>query len=130
MKRRWSVAKLNRRWSGAKLKRRWSGAKLKRRWSGAELKRTWSGAELKRNWSGAELKRNWSGAELEQSWSGFDKKNTNIREICKIRLYKWWVTNYHFLYNNVIVVSPFPSPFFFLARKRKRTKHCCTKGDS
>jgi len=23
--------------------------------------------------------------------------NTNIREICKIRFYKWWVTNYHFL---------------------------------
>ena len=104
----------------------WSGAEAQQEWSKVEAALEWSGAEAQLEWSGAEAQLEWSRAEAQLEWSGAGidlikkNSNTNIREICKIRLYKSWVTNYHFLYDNVIFLSPFPSPFFFLARKRKR----------
>ena len=74
-------------------------------WSGAEAQLEWSGVEAQLEWSGAEAQLEWSGAEAQIEWSvvGADliqkNSNTNISEICKIRLYKWWITNYHFLYD-------------------------------
>ena len=66
----------------------WRGAELD--WSRvrAELEFSGVGVDLERSWSGTELEQSYSGAGVEQSWS------TNIREICKIRLNKWWVTNF------------------------------------
>ena len=94
-------------------------------WSGVEATLEWSEVEAALEWSGAEAQLEWSRAEAQLEWSGAGidlikkNSNTNIREICKIRLYKWWVTNYHFLYDNVIVLSPFSSPFFSWREREK-----------